>query len=838
VGQLVVETARRLGLPPPVAPTDYANATIADVAEALESLARTGSIAPVEEETRPPAGVDLWIRSFSVELVERLLPQRRPPAGVGAWHIIAPDGYPLADPLRAALARAGGGGVVVCLPPNPDERHVGLLLEGARITLAEAHDRFVLVQHGGGAAAFARTLHLEHSEVTTCIVDVPADHPQAIEWVVAEAMAAVGYAEAHYDSAGRRREPLLRLLAAEGAPLELPLGPDDVLLVTGGGKGITAECALALAQATGCCLALLGRSQPAADAELAANLDRMAAAGISLRYVVADVTDAEAVRSAVRAVETDLGPVTGILHGAARNVPRLLHALDEGTCLSTLAPKIQGLRSVLAAIDPGRLRLLVSFGSIIACMGLPGEADYALANEWLTRMTERFQAEHPGCRCLAVEWSIWSDVGMGARLGGVGALARAGITPIPPDAGVAILRGLLARRLPAVAVVVTGRFGEPSTLQVEQPDLPFLRFLERRRVYYPGVELIVDAELSTDMDPYLDDHIFQGERILPAVMGLEAMAQAAMALAGMDTPPIFEEVTFSHPIVVSERAPTTIRLAALAREPGCVEVALRSRETAFQIDCFRATCRFATGGAASAIQSAGTLGQISAAGQLPPVGIDPDRDLYGGLLFHRGRFQRVRGYQQLSATGCVAEIGAGAPTAWFGHYLPPALVLGDPGARDAAADWRRAAGSRRGGAAGATVRPRAGAVARRRYLYLRCRSAGPGWACTRILGGPTVTDGRRRGDARRVGGAALGAIRRAPGAGTDPWSVRRSGRRVGSWRRPPRAERSGDPACLGASGSHPAAARWEARSRRRAGRVGGARRRSDARGRRPAPARL
>ena len=67
-------------------------------------------------------------------------------------------------------------------------------------------------------------------------------------------------------------------------------------------------------------------------------------------------------------------------------------------------------------------------------------------------------------------------------------------------------------------------------------------------------------------------------------------------------------------------------------------------------------------------------------GRLP---LDPS-DLYGGLLFHRGRFQRLDGYRRLRATECLAEIAADGSASWFGRWLPNELVLGDPGARDAA----------------------------------------------------------------------------------------------------------------------------------------------------------
>ena len=79
------------------------------------------------------------------------------------------------------------------------------------------------------------------------------------------------FSEVQYDAAGTRRVPLLRpvtYLADRGA--ELPLGPGDVLLVSGGGKGITAECALTLATETGAAIALLGRSAPASAAACSA----------------------------------------------------------------------------------------------------------------------------------------------------------------------------------------------------------------------------------------------------------------------------------------------------------------------------------------------------------------------------------------------------------------------------------------------------------------------------------------------------------------------------------------------------------------------------------------
>lgn len=685
VAQLVAEIARRLDIPPPPAPMQYANATISEIAEALDGSRNAGGTARGAEEEASPAGVDEWVRAFTVELAERPLSRRgrqTQPDDAGAWRVLAPPGHLLGDELRETFARGvAGSGVVVALPRGADERHVPLMLEGAHAAQAGGEGyRFVLVQHGGGAAAFARTLHMEAKGLVTCVVDLPVGAPDTARRVVAEAVAAGGYVEAHYDDEGVRREPVLRALPPPSEEGRLPLRPEDVLVVTGGARGITAECALALARETGARLALFGKSKAEDNDEIVSNLRRMNEAGVNCRYYVVDVTNVDAVRAAVRRVEEDFGPVTGLLHGAARNVPCLIEDMDEETFAKTLGPKVAGARHLLAAVDPSALRLFVTFGSIIARTGLRGEADYGLANEWLARLTEDWADEHPHCRCLAVEWSLWSGVGMGARFG-VEALRRQGVTPITPEQGVAALRQLLAAPPFARSVVVMGRFREVPTLKVERPELPLLRFLERPRVYYPRVELVADALLSTATDLYLSDHTFQGERLLPAVIGMEAMAQVASVLTASAAPPAFERVGFERPVVIRDGGADTIRVAALARDAGRVDVVLRSSETGFLVDHFRATCVFddhATA-AESATEPAAGLPH-----KQPAVPLSPEQDLYGTLLFHGERFRRLRAYWRLSAAECLAEIKTDGTTDWFNRYLPGNLMLGDPGARDAA----------------------------------------------------------------------------------------------------------------------------------------------------------
>ncbi|MCP3959076.1 MAG: SDR family NAD(P)-dependent oxidoreductase [bacterium] len=691
VGQLAGEAARSLGLQAPAAPTDYANATLDDMATALEELRATGVASATEEPDKPPGGLGTWVRAFTVDFIERSAETPAPTGKTNGWRLLGDQGHALAEPLARELRDLAAGGLVCCLAPNTEESWIDLFLEAAGAIRAKKPERFVLVHQGGGGGGFARTLHLE-SGIATSVVDVPFDHPKAAAWVAAEARASSPYSEACYSPDGRRREPVLRRLeATEEADGEPALGAGDVLLVSGGGKGIAAECALALARESGARLALLGRSSPDSDADLCANLERMRASGAELRYASADVTDARAVTAAVGELQDSLGPVTAILHGAGVNQPKLLSDLSKSDYLHTVTPKVLGLRHLLASVPAERLRLLLTFGSIIARTGMRGEADYAVANEWLGREVERFAEEHPSCRCLNVEWSVWSGVGMGERLGRVDALVREGISPISPDEGVAILGRLLKRPPAPTSVVVTGRFGDLPTLRLDRPELPFLRFLETPRVVFPGIELIADAELSADSDPYIADHVFRNQRLWPAVLGLEAMAQAAMATTGSNVPPVFENVRFDRPISVPEDGQLAIRTLSLADEADIVDVAIESQETAFQAAHFRARCRFgasaASGVEEAPVAEASTLETVTPDSLPARLPVEPETDLYGGPLFHQGRFRRLTGYRVLTATHCLAEIApSDAATAggWFSPYLPAELALGDPGARDAA----------------------------------------------------------------------------------------------------------------------------------------------------------
>lgn len=680
VSQIILQAAAQLDLPPPAFPTEYSNATIAHAAETLEQIRPKAATRTV---TKSVQGVEPWLRVLAAELVERDLRPAAlgpPRAWLGpsrAWQIFTRQESSLQASLSQQFRSVSGSGAILCVPRERNEETAAFLLESVQAALQQDAEQFVFLQDGGSAAALARTLFLEHPNLKVTVVNVPAEDPKAAAWAAQEANAASGFTEAHYDAAGARREPRLKLLWPDNNISGFDLGPEDVLLVTGGGKGIAAECVLELARKSQCHLALLGRSDPAHDRELKENLRRFTESGVSFRYFAADVTDAAATFQTIHQIETELGSVTAVLHGAGINHPKRLEEVTPADLRHTLEPKLTGLRNLLDVLNPDKLRLLLTFGSIIARTGLHGEGHYALANDWMANAVERWQHEHPQCRCLNLDWSVWAGAGMGQRLGVLDSLVRQGITPLPLDQAISTLKTVVGWKQAPVSSIVTGRFGNLPTLRFSEPELPLQRFLEHVQVHYPGIELIADAELSADTDPYITDHVFQGEQLLPAVSGIEAMAQIAMALENSEQLPEFQNLRFQHPIVIPKNKPVRIRIAALRRQPGVVAVTIRCSSTSFQVDHFTAECRFQAAPRAEDWPAAQPAAQQELA-------LDPAHDLYGSILFHQGRFRRVEKYFHLQATESLAQLAPPSTSPWYARHLPSEFIAGDPSSRDAA----------------------------------------------------------------------------------------------------------------------------------------------------------
>jgi len=696
VSQIAAETAARLGRGALPAATNLATVTLGELAEAIDAAGSSDGVAREEY-----AGAAPWTRPYAVRLreVPTVAPIRHEPAPSGAgWHVTGVADGLLTDveagsvhDLATSLGRSGAGSGVLVLAGDPSVVVEGTLREAAVETLRGDHEFLVVVDRGHGAAGFAKSFALEHPDKHVVVIELsrPVSSDELVAHVSRETrgMEARRFVEVHLDKAGRRLEPVLELhsglTGGDQEPTELgihepgdhrpPMAPGQVLLVTGGGKGIVAESALACATRWGVALGIVGRSDPDQDPELAANLERLTRAGIRWAYAAADLAQQEQCERAVTQLRSDLGGIDGLLHGAGQNTPGLVTDLSDDDVRAVFAVKVEGFEHVLGATAQDPLRVVITFGSIIGRAGLEGEAHYAAANARLTALTQEYARTHPQVRTRALEWSVWAGAGMGEKLGVLEQLRARGIVPIPLQDGVRALLRLVEDPACPVTVVVAGRMGALPTLRRERSALALHRFLEQPRVHYPGVELVVEATLSRGSDRYLDDHLLDGDYLFPAVMGMEAMAQAASAVAGLDGPVSFMGVEFLLPIVVPSEGDLVLRTCALVREDGAVEVVVRTSATAYARDHFRAVV---TQGAAPT--------DASSAPVPPSVAVSSTADeLYSTVFFQGSRFRRVMRYLDMGARHALVEVDPVDREPWFAPHLPDGLLLASPGARDA-----------------------------------------------------------------------------------------------------------------------------------------------------------
>ena len=382
------------------------------------------------------------------------------------------------------------------------------------------------------AVSLGASLHLERADLRVRVVDFcPALSAEILAWeTLAELVTQDSFSAVGYDLDRTRRTFSPRLV--QPATLQkrnIRWSGDDVILVTGGARGITALCALAVAREAGVRMALVGRTphpdqapDETASQEIRTLLDKYAARGLTVDYFSCDMVDRDAVASMLTAVGERLGPVTGIIHGAGLNRPRLTGQVKPEQAHAETAPKVLGLLHLLDALHAKPPKLILGMGSIIGITGMPGNGWYGFSNEVMDIALRGFTADHPQTSTANVAYSIWRDEGMGARMGSVDLLRDKGIDAIPTDDGIERFLKIFTHDPGSRQTVVTARMAGLDTWSQVLPDVPReWRFLENRIHLTPGVEAVFSTHLSLETDPYLNDHHFQGSYLFPTVFGLE-----------------------------------------------------------------------------------------------------------------------------------------------------------------------------------------------------------------------------------------------------------------------------------------------------------------------------
>ena len=445
-----------------------------------------------------------------------------------------------ADALRIAAKFEGHGGVFVTVQDTGGT--FGLLTEPGPRAWA------------GGIAALAKTAAQEWPKAQVKAIDIAFEKQPPI--TVAEHLA--------------------QELLAGGAELEVGLGSThgrvaivagprqvtthtrridhrDVIVVSGGARGVTAASVIALAEQTQASFVLLGRTelgdeQPEArglttdaelkralltsaaaqglkltpkqleqqvqrilaDREVRATVAALTAAGSRVRYASADVRDASQLGALLDSVRVEFGPITGLVHGAGVLADAPLHKKTLDGFDRVFETKVGGLCALLDATATDALKLVCLFSSVAARSGNVGQSDYAMANEILNKVALAEQARRgPGCLVRALGWGPW-DSGM--------------VTPG--------LKAMFESRGISLIPLSDGARAFVSDVMDAHTDSPEVTLGDGvlAGVAMPAEGRIARVVAHVTRQPYLLDHRVQGKVVLAVVQVLEWFVRMAEAL--------------------------------------------------------------------------------------------------------------------------------------------------------------------------------------------------------------------------------------------------------------------------------------------------------------------
>ncbi|MEW6349527.1 MAG: SDR family NAD(P)-dependent oxidoreductase [Thermodesulfobacteriota bacterium] len=356
----------------------------------------------------------------------------------------------------------------------------------------------------GVVAGATKSFGREFPETRTRIIDVHPEMPAGkVAALITRSLTEGFPLETAAAKGGSLRA--VRLAAAEGTAGEGGLATGDVVLVTGGGRGITATCLLEMARKEKLTFFILGRTALSAraeklsefgpqeweeekkrivdrlkragtrptpvlvekelsslrsEAEVHCTVRDLKAAGSEVRYRSVDVRDSAAVDKAIAEAGALLRSVDVVVHAAGIDVSRALRSKSLEQIETVVSVKVDGMRNVLDALERHGLppRRIVGFGSVSGRFGNLAQVDYSAANDGLAHMLRR-AARDLDAKVSIIDWAPWSDVGMAASGSVQQTLEAAGIDFIAPDKGAALLLKELSRASAAVEVLAAGKLG-------------------------------------------------------------------------------------------------------------------------------------------------------------------------------------------------------------------------------------------------------------------------------------------------------------------------------------------------------------------------------------------
>ncbi|MCS6209643.1 type I polyketide synthase [Shewanella baltica] len=440
-------------------------------------------------------------------------------------------------------------------------------------------------------AGLTKTLSHEWPSVHCRALDIaPAlDAKQLANAVIAELFATDKLLEVGVSEAGAT-ETLARVTLVAGKADTrhgaANLTSADKILVTGGAKGVTFECALSLAKRSKAHFILAGRSSqqtiPAwaqgknnselkaaaiahiqslgekptpkqvdalvwpvqSSQEIASALQAFTAVGASAEYLSLDVNNPDAIASTIVPI-TELSPITGIIHGAGVLADKHIQDKTLDELARVYGTKVTGISNLLAALDLDKVKLIALFSSAAGFYGNTGQSDYAMSNDILNKAALQLAQQLPNAKVMSFDWGPWDGGMVNPALKKM--FIDRGVYVIPLKAGAELFASQLLSNTGAQLLVGTDMQGsaphddtsnklqetEGSNLKKPEADLTtdasgphaLLNALN------PSAVNISAVKLQRTLDPkamiFIEDHCINGNPVLPTVCAIQWMREAA-----------------------------------------------------------------------------------------------------------------------------------------------------------------------------------------------------------------------------------------------------------------------------------------------------------------------
>lgn len=525
---------------------------------------------------------ELSIRGYRTRMVDPADPQRHTPApDLAGLVLVAPRSGSGEGALWSMLHWAQATG--------PALRQNAKAGAAVLATVSRLDGEFGLSATGpcdaasGGLAGLLKSAAREWPEVTCKAIDLddgPVNREVRIRQLVDELLATgpieVGVAAQGLMSVGIQPVPVGDHRAGTAC-----LQAGDVVVMTGGGRGVTAAAARALAAALPLRIVLLGRTPlpgaepswlasattaltvkaalaaraPAgttprqleeqtqvvlAGREIRETLAALTAAGAQPSYLVVDLRDPLAVHQVVTRIQQEQGPIRGLVHGAGVLADARIEAKTAEQFRRVYQTKVSGLKHLLAAVPATQLKFVGLFSSFSARFGRIGQVDYAMANEVLNKLAQQFARQQPHCRVVSWNWGPWDG---GMVTGGLKQIfAAEGVELIPQAAGGQLVAAALSDRHPAVERVVLAQPletlpGSPKPVAGSPASLP----AGPAAVASPtpavagghpqspenGFVIAFEQQVSVATVPCLASHVLAGKAVFPVALMIEWLSAGA-----------------------------------------------------------------------------------------------------------------------------------------------------------------------------------------------------------------------------------------------------------------------------------------------------------------------